>query len=94
MNYLKGTLNSKSVYGQSYFGGQDYRRFNKYTKIRDLFQDNPKARTWFANKFWKYSQRSSVYFVPFYANYKACVGQRAYNKDRKKKSIHLFPWRK
>lgn len=87
---MAGTLNSKSVYGQSY-GNYECFRSSKLNKIFNLSRSfNPLIRNWY-----KKHRMPRLRFAPSLWNYGGEIQwtQRHFNMNRKKKRIELFPWR-
>lgn len=85
-----GMLNSKSVWGQSYFGGSESLRFHKYCKIDSLFTYSHLMLKWYracrivfpswGKSLWNYS--GEITFT-----------QRQENKGRKVKKFEMFRWK-
>ena len=89
---FKGSLNSRRVTGQSYYGNQQDRRFFKYCKIFDKFQLQRDWRDWYKVKFWRYSKNTSLMR---YSDKSVTFTQRHSNVERnvKHRRVKFFPWR-
>lgn len=89
MGNFKGTLNSKSVYGQSY-GDSECFRIHKLNNIFCLQTNNMLVTKWFR----KY-RIPKLKFAPSLWNYAGEITftQRQENRNRKNKRVELMRWR-
>lgn len=87
---MAGTLNSKSVYGQSY-SSMEVLRFCKYVKIQNLIHSSSKWRRWYKVDRYMYPAWSKSLWGRSRKDVEWT--QRQNNFGRKKKRIDLFPWR-
>jgi len=78
MNKFQGTLNKPN-----YFGGQDYRRFYMYVRIKDLSQHNPLNAPLYVDGYWHYTFKVNTY----------TARKRNFGRAVKSRYVNLFPWR-